>query len=920
MKSHMLLSTSLCTIILSICLLTEVANVTGETNVSYPRPSVVNFGALFTLNSVIGRSVQPAIVAAIDDVNSDSSILPGTNLSMILHDTNCSGFLGTVGALQLMENDVVAVIGPQSSGIAHVISHVVNELHVPLLSFGATDPTLSALQFPYFLRTTHSDYSQMHAIADIVQHYRWNEVIAIFVDDEYGRNGISALGDALAEKRAKISYKAALTPGASRSDINNMLAGINLMESRVYVVHVNPDSGLSVFAEAEKHGMMASGYVWIATDWLLSVLDLLESVDPKTMDLLQGVVALRHHTPDSYLKKRFSTRWKQIKEKESFYFNSYALYAYDSIWLLARGLDEFFNEGGNISFSYDSKLQDGKGSKLHLSELRSFDQGNILLQILAKINFTGLTGQIGFDHNRNLINPSYQIINIGGTGSRRIGYWSNYSGLSIEPPEVLYKKPLNASSLDHHLHSVIWPAETATTPRGWVFPNNGKPLRIAVPYRVTYKEFVTKDKGPAGVKGYCIDVFEAAVALLPYPVPRSYLPYGDGLRNPSFSNLVYDVAQNKYDAAVGDITIVTNRTRIVDFTQPYMESGLVVVTPVKKVKSTAWAFLKPFTWEMWGVTGAFFLFVGVVVWILEHRINHEFRGPLSQQLVTILWFSFSTMFFSHRENTVSTLGRLVLILWLWVVLIINSSYTASLTSILTVQQLTSQIEGIDSLISSSVPIGVQDGSFAFNYLINELNIAKSRIRILKTQDDYINALHRGPKGGGVAAIVDELPYIRLFLSNTNCEFRTVGEEFTRSGWGFAFQRDSPLAEDLSTAILQLSENGELQRIHDKWLSKNMCSESTNQVDITRLSLTSFWGLFLICGTSCFVALVVFFCRVYCQYRKFTPENDEEDPEPGRSANRLPSRATSFKDFVDKKETDIKEMLKRKNNDSQPQVS
>lgn len=185
---------------------------------------------------------------------------------------------------------MVAVIGPQSSGIAHVISHVVNELHVPLLSFGATDPTLSALQFPYFLRTTHSDYSQMHAIADLVQQYRWNEVIAIFVDDDYGRNGISALGDALAEKRAKISYKAALTPGASRSDINNLLADVNLMESRVYVVHVNPDTGLTVFSEAEKHGMLASGYVWIATDWLPSVLDLSESVDRSICTKMTNVV------------------------------------------------------------------------------------------------------------------------------------------------------------------------------------------------------------------------------------------------------------------------------------------------------------------------------------------------------------------------------------------------------------------------------------------------------------------------------------------------------------------------------------------------------------------------------------------------------------------------------------------------------
>lgn len=99
------------------------------------------------------------------------------------------------------------------------------------------------------------------------------------------------------------------------------------------------------------------------------------------------------------------------------------------------------------------------------------------------------------------------------------------------------------------------------------------------------------------------------------------------------------VLQN-YDAAVGDITIVTNRTRIVDFTQPFMESGLVVVAPVENAKSSPWAFLKPFSWQMWAVTGAFFLFVGSVVWILEHRFNHEFRGPPSQQLITIFWLVF----------------------------------------------------------------------------------------------------------------------------------------------------------------------------------------------------------------------------------------------------------------------------------------
>ena len=63
----------------------------------------------------------------------------------------------------------------------------------------------------------------------------------------------------------------------------------------------------------------------------------------------------------------------------------------------------------------------------------------------------------------------------------------------------------------------------------------------------------------------------------------------------------------------GDITITTNRTKIVDFTQPYIESGLVVVAPVLKLNSSAWAFLRPFTPTMWCVTRISFLLVGAVI-------------------------------------------------------------------------------------------------------------------------------------------------------------------------------------------------------------------------------------------------------------------------------------------------------------------
>ncbi|KAM1324361.1 hypothetical protein PS2_045134 [Malus domestica] len=83
---------------LILCMWVSMQVMAGTENATHSsaRPSSLNIGALFTFNSVIGRAAKPAILAAIDDVNSDQSVLRGTKLKIILHDTNCSGFLGAV--------------------------------------------------------------------------------------------------------------------------------------------------------------------------------------------------------------------------------------------------------------------------------------------------------------------------------------------------------------------------------------------------------------------------------------------------------------------------------------------------------------------------------------------------------------------------------------------------------------------------------------------------------------------------------------------------------------------------------------------------------------------------------------------------------------------------------------------------------
>jgi len=159
---------------------------------------------------------------------------------------------------------------------------------------------------------------------------------------------------------------------------------------------------------------------------------------------------------------------------------------------------------------------------------------------------------------------------------------------------------------------------------------------------------------------------------------------------------------------------------------------------------------------------------------------------------------------SAGENTMSSLGRFVMLIWLFVVLILTSSYTASLTSILTVQQLSSRISGIDSLKASDEPIGFQVGSFAEHYLIQDIGISKSRLIALGSPEEYAKALQLGPKRGGVAAIVDERPYVEIFLSS-QCTFRIVGQEFTRSGWGFVSTSTSSPTVIITCFVLTIDQ-------------------------------------------------------------------------------------------------------------------
>ena len=136
------------------------------------------------------------------------------------------------------------------------------------------------------------------------------------------------------------------------------------------------------------------------------------------------------------------------------------------------------------------------------------------------------------------------------------------------------------------------------------------------------------------------------------------------------------------------------------------------------------------------------------------------------------------------EKVTSNLTRFVLIVWVFVVLVLTSSYTASLTSMLTLQQLQPTITDLNDLIKNGEYVGYQEGSFVKDAFIKHMKFDSSKFRSYNKLEDFDDALSKGSKNGGVGAIVDELPYLRLFLNKYCRKYIMVGQTYRAAGFGF----------------------------------------------------------------------------------------------------------------------------------------
>ncbi|KAL4565880.1 hypothetical protein LXL04_029986 [Taraxacum kok-saghyz] len=854
----------------------------------------IRVGVILDMDSHVGKNIRVSILMAIEDFSGDTN---NSTTIIVPHfrDSKSDNIEAASAAIDLLKNaKVMAIFGPQKSSHAAFVLDIAQRSKVPMIS-PATNPDLSPIRNPYFIRIANPSSTQAQPIAALVKSFGWREVVFVYEDTDFGRGAIPFLFDAMVNISTQVKYRALLPLSSSDDRILEELYKLKTMQTRVFVVHMLPALASRFFKKANEIGMMGEGYAWIITDVLTG---LLHQLDPDDINSMQGVLGVKPYIQPSNQLKKFERRWRRRFRKEypnidRVELDMFGIWSYDSIVGLAMA---FKRVGTELSTTF----KEPKKSSTDLYSIGISEMGSIFLPLIRNISLKGTSGDFQVVNGQLQLHV-YEIVNVIGKGEKHIGFWNSRHGISnrlISNNQSSYHK----TSKDD-MGTIVWPGDTAQSPKGWEIPTGeDKLLRVGIPAKGGFVEFIEANIDPktksVNASGYVIDIFKAVIDAMPYHVPYHFIPYENpnGERIGDYNDLVYQIVLGKFDMVVGDVTILWNRSNYVEFTLPYSESGVSMLVPARVDDSkNVWIFMRPLEMELWITIGAFFIYIGFVIWVLEHRVNSEFRGPPHQQVGTIFWFSFSTLVFAHKEKMISNLSRFVMIVWIFAVLVLTSSYTASLASMLTVQKLQPTLMNISELKARGDNVGYQDGSFVVD-MLKDMGFVGDKLKKYTNFQEYVNGLSIGTTKNGVSAIVDEVPYLKMLQAKNCNKYVMVGPTYKTAGFGFALPKGSPLVADFSKAILKVIEE-RMRNISNKWIRDEVdCPRKNQDVEpFDKLTLESFKGLFFVAGLSSTCALVIFLMT-------FLYENKEIIVSEGSMLYKLTSIIRNFDKKIDQNPT------------------
>uniref|UniRef100_A0A8K9URZ3 Glutamate receptor n=1 Tax=Oncorhynchus mykiss TaxID=8022 RepID=A0A8K9URZ3_ONCMY len=614
------------------------------------------------------------------------------------------------------------------------------------------------------------------------------------------------------------------------------------IQSPVILLYCSKEEARYILEEARSLGLTGSGYIWIVPSLTTGNPDFTPDIYPL------GMISVSYNEMEYPLESRLR----------------------DGVGIIATAAVAMLREKGEVPEPQGNCYSQSEKGKTLPSALR----GNMM-------HVTYEERDLSFTVDGYQANPKLSVIVLHPNRTwEKMGRWENGTLSLMFPVWPRYNSWGDEEADENHL-SIVTLEEKPFVVVDNVDILTGTCMRNSVPCRKHVKDNSTEGGGSyikQCCKGFCIDILKKIARNVKFTFDLYLVTNGKHGKkiNNVWNGMVGEVIEKKAAMAVGSLTINEERSEVIDFSVPFVETGISVMVARSNGTVSPSAFLEPFSASVWVMMFVMLLLVTAVsVFLFEFVSPLGFNRNLAQgkdphgpsftvgKAVWLLW----GLVFNNSvpvQNPKGTTSKFIVSVWAFFAVIFLASYTANLAAFMIQEEFVDQVTGLsDNKFQNPY---AYSPPFRFGTVPNgstERNIRKN----YPDMHEYLVKYHQGGvqdalvslKAGKLDAFIYDAAVLNYAAGRDDgCKLVTIGSGyiFATTGYGIALQKGSHWKRQVDLAILAIIGDGEMEELEAIWLT-GICHNEKNEVMSSQLDIDNMAGVFYMLATAMGLSLITF---------------------------------------------------------------
>ncbi|XP_068172471.1 glutamate receptor U1 [Antennarius striatus] len=362
----------------------------------------------------------------------------------------------------------------------------------------------------------------------------------------------------------------------------------------------------------------------------------------------------------------------------------------------------------------------------------------------------------------------------------------------------------------------------------------------------------TMSKGKE-LEGFCMDLLSELAKKLGFNYKVQLVrdgSYGRQDESGNWNGMIGEVVRSEADLAIAPLTLTASREKVVAMSKPFMQTGISILLRKDFSEEAAlFDFLNPFTAKTWVCTAIAYLGTAACLFAVARLSPYEWSHPQSEQnrfsFLHSLWYTAGGLTLQGAGPHPKALsGRIIGCSWWLFTIVLLAHYFSNLSSSKTPDSHLT-VKGFDDLANQDViQYGCMAGSSTLAFFKNSNNPVYRRIHEhMERTKSFVSSMDEGVQRAkeGNFAFIGESVSLDLAVAH-HCELVRSHEVVGMRGYSIAAALGSSLIKNLSIAILQLSEAGELAYLRSKWWASSCTTNKSKSLSVQPHSLK---GMFLL---------------------------------------------------------------------------